>query len=191
MTTSPETYGPILKVSELDHSRPHDIAVSLNAAQADALAADLGIEGARKVRLTGRLTPFGKADWRFTGDIGATVLQPCVVTLAPVTTRIDAPVERSWLRDLPPIKAEESETPEDVSVERLGAEIDIGGVLAEAVALNLPDYPRADGAELEESSFTEPGRNPMSDEEARPFAGLAGLRDQLAKKDRDEPDEDG
>lgn len=185
-----ESYGPVLKVSDLDHSRPHEIDVKLDTDSADALATALGIDGMRKVRLSGRLAPFGKADWRFEGNLGATVVQPCVVTLAPVTTRIEAPVERSWLRDLPPVKAEESETPDDVSVERLGSEIDFGTVLAEAVALNLPDYPRAEGAELEDASFTEPGRDPMSDDDAKPFAGLAALRDQLAGKAGDGPDDD-
>lgn len=172
-----------LKVSELDNSRPHDVDLSLTREEADALARDLGIDGARKLRLSGRLSPVGKADWRFTGEIGATVTQPCVVTLEPVTTRIDAPVERLWLRDMPEITAEESEAPEDVSTDPLGSHIDLAALLGEALALNLPDYPRADGAHLEETNFTAPGETAMTDDDARPFAGLAGLRDKLAAKD--------
>ncbi|HBZ44427.1 MAG TPA: hypothetical protein DEO85_10310 [Maritimibacter sp.] len=189
-STSNEKFGPRLKVSELDHSRPHDIAVTLDEAAATSLAARLGIDGARKVRLTGKLSPVGRADWRFDGEVGATVIQPCVVSLAPVTTRVDAPVERTWVRDMPEITADEAESPDDVTQEPLGREIDIGEVLAEAVALNLPDYPRSDDAELEQTDFTEPGKDPMTDADAKPFAGLAGLRDQLAAKEENGSDDD-
>jgi uncharacterized metal-binding protein YceD (DUF177 family) len=51
--------------------------------------------------------------------------------------------------------------------------------LAEALALALPLYPRAPGAELGEAAFTEPGKPVLRDEDARPFAGLAHLRDKL------------
>ncbi|MBV7409551.1 DUF177 domain-containing protein [Maritimibacter sp. DP1N21-5] len=189
--TTPEdipNYGPRLKVSELDHSRPHDLAVSLNEESAMALAHELGIEAARKVRLEGRLAPVGRRDWRFEGTLGATVVQPCVVTLAPVTTRIDEPVERTWIEGLTPTTAEESETPQDVAQEPLGPVIDIGALLAEAVALALPLYPRADDAELGDAVFTEPGKDAIRDEDLKPFAGLASLRDKLAQKD-DESDE--
>ena len=54
--------------------------------------------------------------------------------------------------------------------------------MAEALALALPDYPRAPDATLENAQVTEPGIAPMSDEDARPFAALAGLRDKLQKK---------
>ena len=191
MTMSEDTqnFGPKLKVSELDHSRPQDIAVSLTDAQAKALAQVLGIEAARKVRLTGVLAPVGRRDWHFKGTLGATVVQPCVVTLAPVTTRIDDPVERTWVEGLEPTTAEESETPEDVTQEPLGQSLDIGALLTEALALALPLYPRASDAELRDAVFTEPGKDALRDEDTRPFAGLAALRDQL-KSDSEDPDTD-
>ena len=73
--------------------------------------------------------------------------------------------------------------PEDDSVEALPEVIDLGAVMIEALSLALPLYPHAEGAERIEISVTEPGRDAMSDEEARPFAGLASLRDQLKDKD--------
>jgi hypothetical protein len=52
-------------------------------------------------------------------------------------------------------------------------------VLAEALALALPDYPRAPGAELGQAVFAEPGIEPLRDEALRPFAGLAAFKDRL------------
>jgi len=51
------------------------------------------------------------------------------------------------------------------------------------LCLTLPEYPRAEGATLGESIYTQPGEAPMRDEDARPFAGLAALKDQLKSGD--------
>jgi uncharacterized metal-binding protein YceD (DUF177 family) len=66
--------------------------------------------------------------------------------------------------------------------------IDVSAVMAEALALHLPLYPRAGGADLGEAVFTEPGLAPMRDEDAKPFAGLAGLRDTLTGRSDDAGD---
>ena len=49
--------------------------------------------------------------------------------------------------------------------------------MAEAVALALPPWPRAEGVETVAISVTEPGKTPLSDEDLRPFAALKALRD--------------
>jgi uncharacterized metal-binding protein YceD (DUF177 family) len=83
------------------------------------------------------------------------------------------------LADLPEIEGEEVEMPEDESIERLPAAIDIAEVMIESLALNIPLYPRAEGTDLVEMQVTEPGKKAMTDEDAKPFAGLAALRDKL------------
>ena len=139
------------------------------------LAQSLELSALRKLRLSVALSP-SEGGLMLTGHLGATVVQPCVVTLAPVTTRIEAPVSRTYLREMPEPEGEEVEMPEDDSLEPLGEVIDLGALLAEALALNLPLYPRAEGAELGEATFAEDGVVPLSDEDAKPFAGLEGLK---------------
>jgi uncharacterized metal-binding protein YceD (DUF177 family) len=90
-------------------------------------------------------------------------------------------VRRLYDADLPEIEEDEIEMPEDDSVEKLTGVIDIGAVMAEALALAIPVYPRKTDADLGETIFAGPGIEPMSDDDARPFAGLAGLRDALKK----------
>ncbi len=151
--------------------------VEPDAEDRKALARRLGASAISKLRFEGELRPEGKRDWRLEARLGATVVQPCIVTLAPVTTRIDETVERRFLAHWSePEPGSETEMPEDDSVEPLGAEIDPAAVMEEALALTLPDYPRAEGAELETSVFTEPGANPLTDEAVHPFAGLAKLK---------------
>lgn len=152
--------------------RPLPVEVAPDAEGRAAVAAHLGIPAVRKLRLVGRLVPEGREDWRLVAELGATVVQECVVTLAPVTTRIDEPVERRYLADLPEDEAGEVEMPEDDSVEALPASLDLGAVMIEALALALPPYPRAEGVELGEVVVTEPGADPLTEEAARPFAGL-------------------
>jgi hypothetical protein len=100
------------------------------------------------------------------------VVQPCVVTLAPVTTRIEEKVERRFRADLPePAPGAEVEMPEDDALEPLPETLDLGRVLIEALALAVPEYPRADGASLGEAVFTEPGAEPDDRHEAPTLRG--------------------
>ena len=176
--------GPQLVVSSLKASQSYPVEITPDSDALLKIAESLELLSLKKLRLTGTIKPAGKADWGFEGDLGATVTQPCVVTLEPVTTRLDEEVTRLWRADMPTFDAlapeEEVEVPEDVSEEPLGDVIDLGALLLESLALALPLYPRAADAALGEQVFTEPGKQAMTDEDAKPFAGLAALRDQLA-----------
>ena len=80
----------------------------------------------------------------------------------------------------------EVEMPEDDSIEPLPATLDLGAVMIEALSLALPTFPRAAGAELGQVLATRAGIAPMTDEDAKPFAGLGALRDKLAKDGGDD-----
>ncbi|TBX25954.1 YceD family protein [Nioella sediminis] len=180
---------PGYALSELSTKTPTRFEIVPDAPARAGLAADLGIDGIRKLRFAGEIRADGKRDWRLDGKLGATVVQPCVVTLAPVTTRIDVEVTRRFLARMPDLALDEdgeAEMPEDDTIEPLGSHIDPAMVMAEALALNLPLYPRADGAELGSVSVAEPGVAPLTDEAAKPFAALAELRDKLGKPDADD-----
>ena len=65
--------------------------------------------------------------------------------------------------------------PEDETIEELGEYIDPYSIMQEVLAIEMPDYPRATNASVEDSVFTEPGKDAMTDDDAKPFAALAGL----------------
>lgn len=146
-----------------------------------ALAGALGLSDLRKLRLAGEISPEGARDWVLEATLGATVVQPCIVTLAPVTTRIDEPVVRRYTDADEPAVApgEEVEMPEDDTREPLPEMLDLTEVLAEALALAVPQYPRIPGAEPGEMRAAPAGVRPLEDADMRPFAGLAALRDRL------------
>lgn len=174
-------YARPIRVADLTARSPMPFDLVLEPEEIAALAADIGADAVRKLRFRGALTPKGQHDWVLTADMGATVVQPCVVTLAPVTTRIDEPVTRSFVAGLPVPDETEAEIPEDDTLEPLGPVIDPGLVLAEALALAMPLYPRAPGAGFDDVSFTPDGPAAL-DDRIRPFAAL---RQKLADKDVD------
>ncbi len=181
MQTNP-VWSHVIRIADLPGRKPTGFDLAPGASANAAIAAELGLIGLKKLRFAGDLRPMGKHDWRLVARLGATISQPCIVTLAPVTTRIDEDIDRTYVAELPEFNAgSEVEMPEDDSVEPLTAAIDLGALMVEALALALPLYPRAEGAHLSQAVFAEPGAEPMTDDEAKPFAGLKGLRDKLGK----------
>lgn len=174
-----------LVIAELASRKPTRFAFDATADQQAALAARLGLSDLRKLRLRGEIRPKGGQDWALAAQLGATVVQPCSVTLDPVTTRIEEGIERLYLADLPQMTAQEIEMPDDDRLEALPEVIDLVALAEETLALVIPPYPRADGATLDTQVFAEPGVKPMTDEDANPFAGLAQLRDRLRGGDAD------
>ncbi|WP_366510955.1 DUF177 domain-containing protein [Yoonia sp.] len=173
----------LLRIADLATRRATDFDLTPTADERRAVADVLGIVGVKKLRFSGQLAPLDRTDWELTATLGATVVQDCVVTLAPVTTRIDEPLKRTYLAAMPAIEAAEVEMPDDDTIEALPATLDLAQVMIEALALALPLYPRADGADLGRAVFTQPGTAPMTDDDAKPFAGLGALRDSIGKKD--------
>ena len=92
---------------------------------------------------------------------------------------------RQQIDQLPedPQPGSETELTADETEEALGREIDIWATLREALALALPAYPRSADVAASDTVYAGPGVQPMTDEDARPFAGLADLRAKLDKDD--------
>lgn len=185
MPQQDETSSHAIQVSALPQNRSQAFEIVPDAPARAALAQELDLTSLRKLRFAGEIRGTGKHDFVLTGRLGATVVQPCIQTLAPVTTRIDTEVERRFLSDWDP-RAEpgsETEMPEDVTAEPLGTLIDPWAVMVEALALEIPDYPRAEDVPvLGETVLTEPGKEPLRDADTKPFSGLAALRDALSDK---------
>jgi uncharacterized metal-binding protein YceD (DUF177 family) len=177
MTEQPHT----LPLARLPRARDTAFDLMPDTITRERIGREMDLLALKKLRLSGRLSAEGRQDWRLEATLGATVVQPCVVTLEPVTTRIDVPILRRFVADLPePEPAmEEHEMPEDDTLEPLPPELDLEAILIEALALNLPLYPRKDEAALGEAVFAAPGVTPMRDEDAKPLAGLAALKARL------------
>jgi uncharacterized metal-binding protein YceD (DUF177 family) len=179
------TWATSVRLGDLSDSRVHTFELVPTAEQIKELRGEMDLISLKKMRFTGTLSPVSKRDWHLEAKLGATVSQPCVTTLVPVTTRIDDEISRLYTtnyKDPTLADAEdEIEVPSDDTVEPLPVEIILSDIAAEALAIAMPDYPRAAGAELEITQFAQDGTDAMTDEDTKPFASLKSLRDKLEK----------
>lgn len=170
-----------LRVAKLSQTGPTPFSVTPDKAEHTRIAEELCVAQLRKLSFKGSVRPIGEAAWQVDATLGATVVQSCVITLEPVTTRIDAPVTRQFQKNIEIPDVEEFELPAEDMPDLLGTWIDPNEIMIEALALHIPEYPRAPDAELQNTRFAEAGVTPMTDDDAKPFAGLAALKAQMGK----------
>ena len=171
-----------IRVARLDARKPLDFDLQPDADLRAQISGMLNLDALRKFRFHGQLRPLGRRDWELRAHLGATIVQPCAVTLDPVVTRIDESVQRRFLSEMPEPEGLEVEMPEDDSAEPLGNAIDISLLALEALSLALPIFPRAVGADLTDDSALLRGPSDAAPQEStrtNPFAALAGLRRKL------------
>jgi uncharacterized metal-binding protein YceD (DUF177 family) len=168
-----------LRVTRLSAKVPTTFDILPDAAIRAALAKELGIIAVEYLTFRGTLTPVGRRDFTLQANLSARVVQPCVVTLQPVTTVIGDTVLRRFSQDYAEPTGDEVELQDD-TIEPLPEVIDIGAVAVEALALLLPEYPRAKDAVFKGPGLEQAGDDGDADR-PKPFAGLADLAAKLAR----------
>lgn len=121
---------------------------------------------------------------RIRGAIRARIVQECIVTLEPIVSDLEIPVDAVFLpegskltRPLDEdgamiVDPEGPDSPETFE----GGVLDAGAVAEEFFELAIDPYPRASGAALDDVAVSEDDDEAAGD---KPFAGLATLRDKL------------
>jgi uncharacterized metal-binding protein YceD (DUF177 family) len=187
--TPPELSRPVA-VAKIRADDGFQIDIAATEAERDALARLLGVREISALTARIEARPWSAGGLCVEGVVRAALTQTCVVTLDPVPARIE---ERFRRYLAPPARVDEASELLDADVrdelEALGETIDFGAIATEQVALALDPYPRADGAALGAHVHGPPGAEPLTDEAARPFAGLAALRRDLEGGDSDGGDE--
>jgi uncharacterized metal-binding protein YceD (DUF177 family) len=165
-------------------SRPVDVArlpqgaveIVADAAARARLAAAYDLVAVDDFRATAELAAGPRGSVEVEGRVVADIVQTCVVSLVPVTARIDEPFSLRFVRpaDAPPppkpgaeivIDLDRPDPPEVLT----GPTIDLGAIAEEAFALAIDPYPHAPGAALPPEA--DALQDPDSDS---PFAVLAG-----------------
>ena len=167
-------------MSEFAHRLPLDqvrdgdrLDLVANASECAAVAERLGLLSLDRLEAHAVLSRDGE-QIRARGRIKASLDQACVATGEPVTQHIDEPFD---LQFMPAPNAAQADEEVELSGDDLdtifhdGSAIDLGGAIADTLALSLDPYPRSAGAD---AALKEAGV--MSEEEAGPFAALAALK---------------
>ncbi len=179
-TPHDQVFSHPYRVSGLSETAPTRFDLRPDADTLDAIARDLNIVSLRKLHFVGAIE-WRDGDWHLDAQLGATVTQECVVSFDPVRTRVDIDVHRRFTKAMPQPTESEVEIPEDDDLEPLGSHIDPAAVALEALALEIPAFPRAKGVAEEPQTFAPPGTAPLTDDDVKPFAGLAALKAKLEK----------
>lgn len=174
--SSPTPQPTRLRVAHLNPRSPTTFSIRPDADARAAIAQELGISALTALRFEGDLRPQGGDAWRLTGTLNARVVQPCVVTLRPVKTDLSEQVLRVYSPHMSTPEGDEIEMP-DETLEPLGQFIDLEAAMIEELALALPEYPRAEGADLQDAPAED-----VQPETRRPFEGL----DKLLRRDSDQ-----
>lgn len=181
--SDPDTSRPTrFRTAGLSPRKPTRFSYRPEAAERTELAAELDLLALYALEFTGEIRPVGRDELLLEATLTARADQPCSITLAPVPATVNEPVRRRYVAGLSAPEGEEVEMPEDDTVEPMPDIIDLAEIAAEALALALPLYPRAPGAELGEAVHAGDGVTPLVDADVKPFAALKGLAAQLAAK---------
>ncbi len=158
----------------------HRVELHADAGVRGAVAALAGLRDLPRLEAAFDVSRHGQAGLRVAGRVSATVGQVCVVTLEPMESDIDEPIDLVFA---PPqqslaaggMSAAEIGTAEDAPEPLVAETVDLGAIATEFLILALDPYPRKPGA-----VFQPPGAS--ADLAAHPFAALAALKDRKERE---------
>lgn len=179
-TNAPPARPEFSRPLAVDRNAPpqHSFAIEATEVERKALAKRFGLVSLEALQAQGTLESFDDGRRaRLTAHFTAQVTQSCVVTLEPVSARLDETFTLDYDADADPAALSEPDIPEnlDLFMEEpdppdplVGGVVDVGEAVAEHVALALDPYPRAPGVAFELPGAQDPA-------EDSPFKALAGL----------------
>jgi uncharacterized metal-binding protein YceD (DUF177 family) len=145
-------------------------------AERSAIAKRLGLGSIARLEAQSALSRDGERV-RATGRLAAALEQSCVITGEPVPAHVDAPFELLFMPEPKPAAPDDEVEIGEGDCDTIfyeGGKIDLGGAIADTLALSLDPYPRSAGAE---TALKDAGI--LSESEAGPFAALAELKKRL------------
>ena len=152
-----------------------------DAIENSKIAEQLGLISVEKIDFKGKLNAQGKNKWLLTGNLGATAIQKCVVTLKAIKCRVDEKIKRIYIpmEEIPSVEKDDGRDFEielDENLEPLTKSLDLSLVAQEILALSLPDYPRSDNTDYVSISLGDDRKIIERDNEQNPFAILSTLK---------------
>jgi hypothetical protein len=159
-----------LDVSDVSETGRHVELVADGETRA-AIAALAEVAGLPRLAAEFDVTRHGRNGLRVVGHVSATVEQTCVVTLEPIESLIDEPIDLVFVPSATPAsEVGEVEMAPDAPEELVDGAVDLGAIAIEFLILGIDPYPRKEGAVFEAPA--------AGDDSAHPFAALSALKGQ-------------
>ena len=177
----PDHVDPKLELRHLVQNRGVNFNLDFSECLIFSVVQQYGLIKLQKASFLGTILPLDQGDWMLSGRLGASIEQPCSLTLLPVRTRIDTQVTRNFRKILLPLSKtmSDTESTRDDNDEQLHQIIDIFCIFCEALSLELPDYPRTENVVATITDYGPPGTVVLTDNTAKPFAVLAELKNKI------------
>jgi uncharacterized metal-binding protein YceD (DUF177 family) len=136
-----------------------------------AIAELAGVAGIPRLAAQFDVTRHGRGGLRVVGRVSATVEQICVVTLEPIESVIDEPIDVVFVpaASSSSEEAAEVEMAPDAPDELVDGAVDLGAIATEFLILGIDPYARKPDAVFEAPA--------AGDDSAHPFAALAALKE--------------
>ena len=168
----PQPWSVPITVTEVHESGVH-VDLVADPPTREAVAKFVGVLEVVHLEAHFDLLRVGSDDLRVAGNVRATVVQACVVTLDPVRNDIDEPISLIFAPpgstpDANPATSMQSVDIEDSLEELREGSVDLGAIATEFLLLGIDPYPRKPGV-----AFDSPAEG---DPSAHPFAALAALK---------------
>lgn len=172
-SAAPLAFSRMFSVSSL-RDLGSQIAITATPAECAALAAEDGLAGVLGLEADFSVSRDGRTGLKVAGQLRATVIQTCVLSLEPFEAKIVTPVEARYdsrkREDDIDFVLDDPDPPEPV----VNGKIDLGTLAAEFLALSLDPYPRKPDAQFDpQNAVAGPAR----------ISPFAGLKDKLAAKE--------
>jgi uncharacterized metal-binding protein YceD (DUF177 family) len=140
-----------------------------------AVAELAGVAGVPRLAAEFDVTRYGRGGLRVVGRVAATVEQTCVVTLEPIESVIDEPIDLVFVPASAPSSedAAEVEMASDAPDELVDGAVDLGAIATEFLILGIDPYARKPDAVFEAPA--------VGDDSNHPFEALAALKKEHKK----------
>ena len=171
----------IIKISNLNATKSNSFRWQGDAINNSKIAEQLSLISVEKIDFRGKISAQGKDKWLLSGNLGATAIQKCVVTLQAVKCRVDEKIKRIYvpMEEIPSIEKDDGRDVKlelDANLEPLTGSLDLSLIAQETLALSLPDYPRSNNADYVSISLGDDEQITQQDNEQNPFAILSTLK---------------
>lgn len=144
----------------------------------------INIVGLTRLEGNIQIKPWHKTGYMLTGELRATAVQECVVTLEPISEEVVEPFERTFISEAEATQEEpdehvevdlilEAEDPPEVLI---GHSINLLEIVAEHLALGLTPWPRVEGAQIDAAYQLEDDDVETGGKAPNPFDVLKNLK---------------
>jgi hypothetical protein len=187
MTTKPDPWRVPVLVAQIPEAGLHRDIEAAGPVR-DGMAVLAGLREILSASASLDVTPSGGGRFHVAGRVRARVGQTCVVTLDPIETDIDEPIDLTFapsdqipeLSDLVDEAAASEEEIPDPPEPIVNGVIDLGRLATDALFLAIDPYPRKPGAVFEPLVEAD-------DPEDHPFAALRALKPDVKPADVKKP----